>query len=282
MNLGNWQLDSVSGGAFSIDGGVAFGIVPRTLWGKLMPPDENNRVRLGANCVLARDGRQTILIDTGYGDKYSALDRNFWSLETGSPVLEGLARLGVNAADVHLVVLSHLHWDHAGGATQLDAQGRLVPTFPRARYVTGRIEWQDALSQAPELLTAYPLQNLQPLGEANVIELIEGNTQIVPGLTAIHTGGHTRGHMALKFESAGQQAMFIGDVCATSLHLHRMWNLSYDTYPLVTRRIKPRLLGEVADDGAWIIWPHDTRTVCARLERHPHRGFEVVDRRAQL
>ena len=282
MNLGNWQLDSVNGGTFSIDGGVAFGIVPRTLWGKIMPPDENNRVRLGANCVLARDGRHTLLIDAGYGSKYTALDRGFYELEKGNPVVDGLASLGVNPDDIDTVVLSHLHWDHAGGATQYNAQRTLVPTFPRARYVIGRIEWEDATSQVPELKTAYPMQNLTPLSDAGVVVLVEGNSEIVPGLRAMITGGHTRGHLALKFESGGQAALFIGDVCATSMHLHRMWNLSYDTYPLVTRRIKPRLLGEVADERAWVIWPHDVRTVAARLERHPQRGFEVVDRQSWL
>jgi glyoxylase-like metal-dependent hydrolase (beta-lactamase superfamily II) len=282
MNLGNWQLDSINGGTFSIDGGVAFGIVPRTLWGKIMPPDENNRVRLGANCVLARDGRHTLLIDAGYGSKYTALDRGFYELEKGNPVVDGLASLGVNPDDIDTVVLSHLHWDHAGGATQYNAQRTLVPTFPRARYVIGRIEWEDATSQVPELKTAYPMQNLTPLSDAGVVVLVEGNSEIVPGLRAMITGGHTRGHLALKFESGGQAALFIGDVCATSMHLHRMWNLSYDTYPLVTRRIKPRLLGEVADERAWVIWPHDVRTVAARLERHPQRGFEVVDRQSWL
>ena len=99
---------------------------------------------------------------------------------------------------------------------------------------------------------------------------------------ARHTGGHTRGHLALAFESGGQTALFIGDVCATTFHLHRMWNLSYDTYPLVTRKIKPQLLGEAADGGWWVIWPHDIKTPVARLMRHPKRGFEVVERRERL
>lgn len=282
MNLGNWQLDSINGGTFSIDGGVAFGIVPKTLWAKLMPPDEKNRVRLGANCVLARDGRHTLLIDAGYGSKYSALDRGFYELEQGNPVLDNLAALGVAPEDIDIVVLSHLHWDHAGGATIYNGHRTLVPTFSRARYLIGRIEWEDATSRAPELVTAYPMQNLTPLADAGVVELIEGDAEIVPGLRAMLTGGHTRGHLALKFESTGQTALFIGDVCATSLHLNRMWNLSYDTYPLVTRRIKPQLLGEAADSEAWVIWPHDVKTVAARLNRHPQRGFEVVDRKGRL
>ena len=232
MNLGNWQLDTVDGGWLSLDGGVTFGIVPKALWGKLLPADENNRVRLRNNCLLARDGRHTVLVDTGYGGKYGPLDRRFYEMDEGNPVLDSLARLGVSPDDVDTVVLSHLHFDHAGGCTHYADGRRLVPTFARARHVVGRLEWEDATSRAAELETAYPIENLTPLADAGAVELIEGGTPILPGLQARLTGGHTRGHMSLVFESGGQTAMFIGDICATSMHLHRMWNLSYDTFPL--------------------------------------------------
>jgi glyoxylase-like metal-dependent hydrolase (beta-lactamase superfamily II) len=282
MNLGNWQLDTINGGTFAIDGGVAFGIVPRPLWSNVIAPDANNRVRLGANCLLARDGRHTVLVDAGYGDKYGKLDRNFWELEPGNPIVDNLAALGVRPEDVDLVVMTHLHWDHAGGLTRWAERGAVVPTFPNARYVIGRDEWEDALGQSPELETAYPLLNLTPLADAGLVDLIDGDEEIVPGLRARQTGGHTRGHLAFTFASAGQTAFFIGDVCATTLHLHPMWNLSYDTYPLITRKVKPQLLGEAADGNWWVIWPHDIRTPAARLQRHAKRGFEVVDRRERL
>jgi glyoxylase-like metal-dependent hydrolase (beta-lactamase superfamily II) len=282
MNLGNWQLDTINGGTFSIDGGVAFGIVPKPLWSNLIAPDANNRVRLGANCLLARDGRHTVLVDAGYGDKYGKLDRNFWELESGNPIVDNLAALGVAPEDVDLVVMTHLHWDHAGGLTRYNDQRTIVPTFPNARYVIGRDEWDDALGQSPELESAYPLQNLTPLADAGLVDLIDGDEEIVPGLRARQTGGHTRGHLAFSFASAGQTAFFIGDVCATALHFHPMWNLSYDTYPLVTRKVKPQLLGEAADGNWWVIWPHDIRTPAGRVQRHGKRGFEVVDRRERL
>ena len=117
--------------------------------------------------------------------------------------------------------------------THHNGDKRPVPTFPRARHIVGRLEWEDATSRAAELETAYPIENLTPLSDAGIVELIEGGSEIVPGLRARVTAD-TRGHMALMFESAGQSALFIGDICASSAHLHRMWNLSYDTYPLVT------------------------------------------------
>ena len=282
MNLGNWQLDTVDGGWLSLDGGVTFGIVPKALWGKLLTADENNRVRLRNNCLLARDGRHTVLVDTGYGGKYGPLDRRFYEMDEGNPVLDSLARLGVSPDDVDTVVLSHLHFDHAGGCTHYADGRRLVPTFARARHVIGRLEWEDATSRAAELETAYPIENLTPLADAGVVELIEGGTPILPGLQARLTGGHTRGHMSLVFESGGQTAMFIGDICATSMHLHRMWNLSYDTFPLDTRRTKPQLLAEAAAGNYWVCWPHDPRVAAARLVNQGPRGFDVVDPRERI
>ncbi len=282
LQLGHWQLDSIHGGDFWLDGGVVFGVVPRTLWSTIAEPDSNNRIPISTNCLLARDGRHTILVDTGYGSKYAPLDRKFYSMEPGNPVLESLAALGVAPHEIDMVVFSHLHFDHAGGATVYDERRSIVPTFPRARHVVGRIEWQDATSQSPELQTAYPMQNLAPLAEAGLVDCVESNVEIVPGLRTRLTGGHTRGHLALVFESQGQGAMFIGDVCASTAHLHPMWNLSYDTYPLETRRVKPQLLADAARHEWWVIWPHDWRTAAGRLENNPKGGFNVVDARASL
>jgi glyoxylase-like metal-dependent hydrolase (beta-lactamase superfamily II) len=282
MQLGQWRLDSIRGGDLWLDGGVVFGVVPKTLWAKVMPPDENNRIRISTNCVLARNGQHTVLIDTGYGSKFPPLDRRFYGLESGNPVLESLAAHRVAPDDVDLVVFSHLHFDHAGGATWLDDRRTLMPTFPRARHIIGRLEWEDATSGAPELQTAYNMDNLAPLANAGLVELIEGNAEIVPGLRARHTGGHTRGHLALVFESEGQTALLIGDVCASSAHLHPMWNLSYDTFPLDTRRVKPQLLADAARGNWWVIWPHDPQVAVARIEIHPKRGFIMVDPRPSL
>ena len=281
MNLGNWQLDTLSGGTFALDGGVTFGVVPKSLWAPLLPPDDNNRVRLAANCLLARDGTHTVLIDTGYGDKLSPLDRRFYELEAGNPILASLAALGVEAEDVDLVVLSHMHWDHAGGATSKSGHRR-VPTFPKARYLVGRDEWEDANSGTAELETAYPLENITPLAEADVVSLIDNGQEVVPGMVARQTGGHTRGHLAFEFAAGAERVLMIGDLCATSMHLHRMWNLSYDTYPMVSRRVKPQMLSEAADGGWWLVWPHDIRTVAGRVARDRKGGFEVVERRARL
>lgn len=277
MNLGNWQLDTVDGGAFSLDGGVVYGVVPRTLWEKSTPPDEQNRLRFRNNCVLARDDRHTLLIDAGYGGKHLPLDRAFYQMDDGEPLPANLAALGVEPDDVDTVVFTHLHFDHVGGAVRRDLKSRLVPAFPRARHIVGRIEWEDATGRAPELQTAYPMENLAPLAESARVECIEGGAPIVPGLRARLTGGHTRGHLALVFESGGQTALAIGDLCPTTCHLHPLWNMAYDTHPLETRRVKPQLLAEACEGGWWVLWPHDAKVAAARLARQGKRGFHAVD-----
>jgi glyoxylase-like metal-dependent hydrolase (beta-lactamase superfamily II) len=282
MRLGNWQLDTINGGTFWLDGGVMFGVVPKTLWKTVAPPDALNRIQCANNCVLARDGTHTVLIDTGYGGKFAPLDRRFYCMEEGEPLIAGLAELGVAPEDVDTVILSHLHFDHVCGATRLDAQGRRVPIFTRARHLVGRQEWEDATGGSPELESAYPIADILPLYEAGLMMVVEDRQELLPGVRGQVTGGHTRGHMALLFESAGQTAAYLGDICPSTAHLRRMWHLAYDTYPMETRRHKPELLGRAADEGWWIMWNHDPRFAVSRVARDPKREFTPVEPRARL
>jgi glyoxylase-like metal-dependent hydrolase (beta-lactamase superfamily II) len=277
VHIGNWQIDMINGGTFWLDGGVMFGVVPRTLWGGVVAPDAANRIACANNCVLARDGTHTVLIDTGYGGKFSPLDRKFYVMESGEPLLESLHSLGVAPEDVDTLVFSHLHFDHVCGATRFDVAKRRVPIFSRARHLVGRSEWEDATGGSPELTTAYPMDDILPLYEAGLMMVVDDGHEIVPGLRCHVTGGHTRGHMALFFESGGQTAAYLGDICPSTAHMRRMWHLAYDTYPVDTRRCKPELLGRAADEGWWILWNHDPRTVISRVARDPKREFVPVE-----
>jgi glyoxylase-like metal-dependent hydrolase (beta-lactamase superfamily II) len=277
MLLGNWQLDTLNGGTFWLDGGVMFGVVPRSLWANVAQPDAMNRIACANNCVLARDGNQTVLIDTGYGGKFPLLDRKFYVMESGEPLVASLLALGVEPDDVDTVVFSHLHFDHVCGATRLDAHGRRVPVFPRARHLVGRWEWEDATGGSPELTTAYPMEDILPLYEAGLMMVVDGDQELVPGLRGQITGGHTRGHMSLFFESGGQTAAYLGDICPSTAHLRRMWHLAYDTYPMETRRRKPQLLSQAAEEEWWILWNHDPRTAVSRVVADAKREFVPVN-----
>jgi glyoxylase-like metal-dependent hydrolase (beta-lactamase superfamily II) len=282
MHCGNWQLDSVNGGMFWLDGGVMFGVVPKSIWQKIAPADAANRIQCANRCVLARDGRHTVLIDTGYGGKFAPLDRKFYSMEAGSPLLADLAELGVAPEDIDTVVFSHLHFDHVCGATQFNAQLQRVPMFPKARHFVGRLEWEDATGGSPEISSAYPMQDILPLYEAGLMMVIDDGQEIVPGLRGELTGGHTRGHMALHFHSGNQKAVYLGDICPSTAHLRRMWHLSYDTYPMDTRRRKPELLRRAAEEGWWVMWNHDPKVGVSRVAADAKREFVPVEPRPAL
>jgi glyoxylase-like metal-dependent hydrolase (beta-lactamase superfamily II) len=282
LRLGPWQLESVSGGRFWLDAGVLFGIIPKTVWQHITPADEKNRTALAIHCVLARSDQQTVLIDTGHGDKLSPLDRSARAVEPTPSLVDSLSALGVAPEDVDQVILTHLHWDHAGGATRFAEDQRLVPTFPRATYFVNRMEWEDATSGAPEHVGSYPTENFLPLAEAGQLVLVDGEVEIAPGLWTRPTGGHTRGHQALLFESGSEGALFLGDLCPIVAHVRRMWSDAYDLYPMETRRRKPELLGEAADRGWWVLWDHQPNIAVSRLSRHATREFVVSDPRASL
>lgn len=277
MQLGNWQLDVISGGKLRLDGGAMFGVVPRTMWEKKQPADERNRIQMATNCLLLRNDTQTLLIDTGYGDKFDERGRDLFCLEDGSPLLESLSSVGVAAEDIDTVVLSHLHFDHAGGATTKDGRGNLRPTFPNARYVTQQKEWDAAVGGAPELKGSYPLDNLLPIKDSGQLELVDGQAEIFPGLTAWPTPGHTKGHQALILETPEQTVAYLADVCPMVAHLPAMWCMAYDVDLLESRRNKPQTLGRAADENWLVIFCHDPAVVGGRLQRDDKREFSVSD-----
>jgi glyoxylase-like metal-dependent hydrolase (beta-lactamase superfamily II) len=282
MQLGRFRLRTVSGGRFRIDGGTMFGVVPKALWNRVFPADENNTIAQATNCVLVETGEQTILIDTGYGSKLPERQRKVLSAEEGDPLLKSLSALGLSAEDIDLVVLSHLHFDHAGGATEVNEAGELVPTFPQAEYFAHRREWVNATADFPELTGAYPQENLCPLETAGRLHLLDGNAEIVPGLRYFVTGGHTEGHAVVVIESEGQAAVYLADLCPTTRHFPSRWGMAYDVNMLETRRQKPYWLGEIADRGWLALFDHDPDHAAAYLERDTRGEFRVGEAFVEL
>ena len=276
MQLGNLHLTSISGGRFWTDGGSMFGVVPRPLWIESFPTDAHNRIPQATNCVLVRTPENTVLIDTGYGSKLTDKQRDQLTAEPGDPLRESLAAQGVAVEQIDTVILSHLHFDHAGGTTRRQEDGALVDVFPNAEYVVQKLEWEIATAGRPELKNAYPQENITPLRSTGRLRLIEGDVEIVPGIRAVVTGGHTQGHQAVVIESEGEGALYLGDVCPTWRHLRSLWCMAYDVDLLQARRIKPRLLGEIADKGWWGLSDHDPDHAAAKLVRDDHREFVVA------
>ena len=276
MKLGQFTVTTVSGGRFRSDGGTMFGVVPKVLWSKLISADANNCIPQATNCVLVQTGKQKILIDTGYGPKLQEKERAILVADPGNPIVTSLGAQGVKPEDIDIVILSHLHFDHAGGGVSVDGD-KLVTTFPRAEYGVQRIEWEIATAGYPELRAAYPQENIVPLEASGQLRLVDGDVDIVPGIHARITGGHTDGQMALFIYNGGQTAVYLADACPTWRHLPSLWCMSYDMDLLQSRRIKPVLLGEIAAQNWLALSDHDPDHAAARLTTDPQREFAVSE-----
>jgi glyoxylase-like metal-dependent hydrolase (beta-lactamase superfamily II) len=250
-----------------------FGVVPRVLWEKTDPPDERNRVTLGLNVALIEAGGKRVLVDTGMGERWSPRETVQYRLDRRTTLLGGLAALGLSVEDIDVVVNTHLHFDHAGGNTSL-VDGRLRPTFPRARYVVQKGEWQDALHPHERNRASYRTDDFVPVAEAGRLETVEGTAEVAPGVTVRPVGGHTTHHQVVSVRGGGQALVIPTDVLPTTSHLPLPYLMSYDLFPVGTLEAKRTLLAQAAAEGHWILFYHDPRTPLARV-RPEGKGFVV-------
>lgn len=272
MRLGNLELHLLSDGQFRLDGGMVFGIVPKVLWEKVLPADELNRVPMALHCLLVVSEGKRILIETGYGDKLSPKQSEqfaLWRPEGG--LLDGLQRLGYTAEDIDIVINTHLHPDHCGGNTRL-CDGVAVPTFPRAQYWIQRQEWADASFPNERTQPSYPPENWGPLQQAGQLSLISGDTRVTGEVRCMTTRGHTRAHQSVLIESAGQAAVFLGDLASKTIQLERLnWTTAFDTEPLETVEIKRAIRDWAWEKHALLIFGHDVRMPLGYLSKEGER-----------
>jgi glyoxylase-like metal-dependent hydrolase (beta-lactamase superfamily II) len=262
MRLGNFELHTISDGTFALDGGQMFGVVPKTLWERKAPADERNRIRLSLTCLLVRTGRQNILVETGIGDKFDAKFKDIYDAQHPPSLLAGLNELGLRPEDIHIVINTHLHFDHCGWNTRR-MDGKTLPTFPRARYFIQRGEWQSALNPTERDRASYLKEFFQAAERQT--EFLDGGAEIAPGIRLEVVPGHTRHLQCARIESGGQCAYFISDTVPTSAHLAYPWIMSFDLYPMETLASKKRLLPQLAQEQAIVIFPHDPNVAWVRL-----------------
>ena len=275
FKLGDLDLQVISGGRFRLDGGILFGVVPKVLWQRRAEPNDLNRIQLETNCLLVHTPEHNVLIDTGYGNKGGARQRVNYELEAGHRLTENLMGVGIEPDSIDVVIQTHLHFDHAGGCTVVDETGGLRPTFPHARYFVQEAEWEDATCDRPELAGTYMRPDFMSIKETGVLELVNGDTDLMPGIGCCATGGHTRGHQILYLGTGHERAVYLGDLCPTSWHLQTFWAMAYDQYPLDLRRIKLRVLGEAADHDWLVLFAHDAQVKAAYLRRDDKQQFVV-------
>jgi glyoxylase-like metal-dependent hydrolase (beta-lactamase superfamily II) len=268
MRLGRFDLQLASDGTFRLDGGAMFGVVPKTLWEKAKTPDAKNRILMGTNCPLVRAGDDLVLIDTGLGDKQDAKFQQIYDFQQGAVRLpESIARLGYDVGDVTHVVLSHLHFDHAGWNARAARDGRLVPTFPKARYWLNRGEVAHARRPSERDRASYDPRNWEPLFEAGVVELFDDAAEPVAGIRAVKAPGHNADMCVVTIDGGepSARAIFWADLVPTQAHVPLPWIMGYDLYPLQTLDNKKVWLPRAAAEGWLCIFEHDADAPLGRI-----------------
>jgi glyoxylase-like metal-dependent hydrolase (beta-lactamase superfamily II) len=259
IQLGDMRIHLINDGDHLVDPGGAFGLVPRVLWSRYLTPTPENLVSMKLHCLLVQVGGKNIVVDTGYGPQPDAkLVRNLQLQRPQGSLLDALARLNVSPDQVDLVIDTHLHADHASGNIYHDADGQVQPLFPNAEYVTQRREYEDAIRPNERTRATYHLENYVPLYERGQLRLLDGDTELLPGVRGVVTPGHTPGHMSVILEGAGAPVMFVCDMAGYAVHFECLgWMTAYDVEPLVTLESKRRWQQWALETNATLIFPHE-------------------------
>ncbi|MGB8953639.1 MAG: MBL fold metallo-hydrolase [Candidatus Aminicenantales bacterium] len=267
FSLGDLKVYGISDGYFHLDGGAMFGVVPKILWEKKYPSDSANRIRLALNSLLIRTPKDLILIETGIGSKFGQKFSGLYSVEQEPGLVPSLRELGVRPEDIDLVVNTHLHFDHSGGNTMKGEDGIIVPTFPQARYVIQKGEWEDALNPNERDKASYIRENFLPLEKAGQLLLVDGDTEIADGVEVVLSPGHTAHHQCVKIKSMGRVLFYLGDLVPTSAHVRLAYVMSYDLYPLETLKTKKRFYDQAIEEDWVMAFVHDSAHYFGRVRK---------------
>ncbi len=279
--LGSLRVHALQAGLQQLDGGAMFGVVPKSLWERKIPADARNRIRLGMRCLLIEHPDGLVLVDTGAGNKESAKFHDIYGIENGpmtgvgpTQLESALAEAGFSAEDVDVVVSSHLHFDHAGGNTRSHSGGAPVPSFPNARYIARRGEWEWAHHTNERTAGSYFAHNYDPIEAAGLLELIEDDGEILPGVALRSTPGHTPHHQGIQVTSGDARLFYLADLAPTAAHVPLPWIMGYDVEPLVTLETKRRLWAEAASEEWIVMFEHDADHAWGRI-RIDGKGYIV-------
>ena len=264
VKLGEFELTIFSDGTYPLDGGAFFGVIPKVMWSKRVTADERNYVSAGLNSLLIRTGTQTVLVETGMGNKLS--DRMVKIYGQPAQLLTNLAAGGVRPEDIDVVINSHLHFDHCGWNT-VRKDGKIVATFPRAKYFAPEGEWQYARKPSARDVISYIPDNYDPLVASGQMALLKGGEEIVPGISVRTFPGHTASMMAIVVQSREQTACYISDLIPTTAHIDLTWGMGFDLYPLQTIESKKQYYARSIAEKWLTVFTHDPKTPWAYVER---------------
>jgi glyoxylase-like metal-dependent hydrolase (beta-lactamase superfamily II) len=270
--VGALTVHALQAGLQQLDGGAMFGVVPKPLWERKIPADARNRIPLGMRCLLVEHPDGLVLIDSGVGDKESEKFYDIYGIENsaiggvGPTQLESaLEQAGFAPADVSIVINSHLHFDHAGGNTRKGESGGPVLSFPNARYVVRRGEWDWAHRTNERTSASYFAHNYDPVQAAGRLELVDADAEILSGLSLRRTPGHTPHHQGVLIESGRERLFYLADLAPTTAHVPLPWIMGYDVEPLVTLESKRDLWAEATSEGWTVVFEHDSVNAFGRI-----------------
>jgi len=271
--FGDYEIFSFVENRCHSDGGAMFGVIPKALWSRKISADENNLIPMDNNCLLVKHDRHRILIDCGLGDALSDRERKVYGCETPTGIDKCLDRIGLSPDMITLVIPSHLHLDHVGGAFMQDGD-KIVPRFPKARHAVSKIEWETAMNPDSRSAVAYPTDRLQILENAGVVDKHEGDIEIAPGVWIVRTGGHTAGHNAIIITDGEHSVFFAADLIPTSVHLRPEYISAADLFPLETLEHKKKFYERI-DGEHWVLaFDHDIEYKFARV-RQDGRNYHI-------
>jgi glyoxylase-like metal-dependent hydrolase (beta-lactamase superfamily II) len=265
--LGSLRIHAIQAGGQRLDGGAMFGVVPKVLWQRKIEADERNRIQMGMRCLLIEHPDGLVLIDSGAGNKEDQKFIDIYGMELQADVPEqrpdetaleaGIRAAGFTPEEVKVVINTHLHFDHAGGNTRRTTDGLVVPTFTNASYHVQAGEYAWATNTNERTAASYFPPNFEPLKASGQLHLLDGDVEIVRGITARKTPGHVPHHQSLLIDGGTERALFLGDVVPTVNHVPLAWIMGYDVEPLRTLESKRALLRDAADDKWLLIFEHD-------------------------
>jgi glyoxylase-like metal-dependent hydrolase (beta-lactamase superfamily II) len=261
FRLGDFQLYWLEGGFFELDGGSLFGVVPRVLWQKKCAATPDNYVQVVGAPILVRTPAGNILIETGLGNKLTEKQKKIFRLRCAWNLPSDLESVGISRQEIEHVVLTHGDFDHAGGITMYDTSGELTLTFPNATHYIQRWEWEDVQAPNRRAASSYWAMNFAGLAEGRNLFFVDREHEVVPGVGLFHTGGHTRGHQAVRLASGGEQALHLGDLLPTPAFANPLWITPYDNFPLDSIAVKEKIMVQGIEEGIWFTFYHDQQVL---------------------
>jgi len=269
MQFGDYRVEIIPDTEFRLDGGAMFGVVPRNLWSRVAPPDEQNRIRMNMNCLFIETGSERILIETGIGEKWSAKHAAMYGITREHSFADSLRlRAGIAPDQITIVINTHLHFDHAGGNTAINGDGKIAPAFPNARYFVSRAEWEHAEQPSERDQASYLPDNWRPVAESGQLELKDADYEVVDGLTMETHPGHNRSMQCWRLHQGGQTLFGFADLVPMRAHVQFPWIMGYDLFPVETLESKKRLLPQAAREGWSCLFYHEPdQPLCKVIEQ---------------